>query len=557
MRQAITALVLVQCFSGCSSDIGPDPFAGAKSGQMQNVVDSSAPAQAASMFGGSLSNDNGVPSVMYPLDSTMLALNIGQLEVQWNAVEGATVYRVRVKSKALDLSFYVGVSVCKNLQCRYSVSSSDWLGFTTASAGQTAVLAVYSTNGSGNDVQRSTGINLSISPEDVKGGLYYFSTSQAGIMRLPFGASKATFFEGVGASASADDMDQCIGCHAVSRDGKKVAAEQGGGDGFLTIVDSTTASPTPTLGPSSNFRSNFSSFNPDGTLLLTNWAGQLSVIDVATGQTKFTAAQGLVGGRAVMGEWSPDGQSIVFVRLPAGGKLFPEVADLRYMSAAGDWLIADAGDIAIMPYNNGAFGTPTLLVASSNAEYNYYPSFSPDSEWVVFSTGTRIGSESLISYSSADIGGYGISRDHFVSYDQQTSRLRMVSATGGMPIELAHATRGQGLTTSWPKFAPFEQANDQLVFITFSSKANYGFEVTSGMQPQIWMAAIDLKVAAQVAQNLSVADPSYAPFWLPFQDPTTNNHETIWTEQIACSTDADCGDTGFFCEQGQCDPAPK
>ena len=46
------------------------------------------------------------------------------------------------------------------------------------------------------------------------------------------------------------------------------------------------------------------------------------------------------------------------------------------------------------------------------------------------------------------------------------------------------------------------------------------------MQPQLWMAAIDLTKAA------SGVDPSFPAFWLPFQDAKAHNHIAQWVVQL-------------------------
>jgi hypothetical protein len=138
-----------------------------------------------------------------------------------------------------------------------------------------------------------------------------------------------------------------------------------------------------------------------------------------------------------------------------------------------------------------------------------------------------------------------------LSYDQDSTRLRLVQAGGGTPIELKNATHIMNKTTTWPKFAPFIQNGGSLVFFTFSAKFDYGFVVTDGMTPQLWMSAIDLsKAKADIPM-----DPSYTPFWLPFQNPKEANHSGIWTTDVACSTEG----TGscpaeFSCVNGVCMP---
>ena len=65
------------------------------------------------------------------------------------------------------------------------------------------------------------------------------------------------------------------------------------------------------------------------------------------------------------------------------------------------------------------------------------------------------------------------------------------------------------------------------------------------------MSGIDLGKAEGAAATGE--DPSYPPFWLPFQDPETNNHEALWTTDLACSKPTDCGGE-FDCIGGICVP---
>jgi hypothetical protein len=110
------------------------------------------------------------------------------------------------------------------------------------------------------------------------------------------------------------------------------------------------------------------------------------------------------------------------------------------------------------------------------------------------------------------------------------------------------------VSSTWPKLSPFSQANDQLLFVTFSSKIDYGFALvntgpTGVHRAQLWMAAIDLRTVQPGG------DPSLPPFWLPFQDITETNHLPFWTVQVAWTTDgvayAHCG-ADEICEAGAC-----
>ena len=95
-------------------------------------------------------------------------------------------------------------------------------------------------------------------------------------------------------------------------------------------------------------------------------------------------------------------------------------------------------------------------------------------------------------------------------------------------------------------------------FFTYSAKFDYGFVVqqdqikssSGSYRPHIWMSGVDLGKA-----TTGGGDPSSPPFWLPFQDANSNNHEVLWTEDVACSKPADCGQLGEFdCQKGVCVP---
>jgi hypothetical protein len=114
------------------------------------------------------------------------------------------------------------------------------------------------------------------------------------------------------------------------------------------------------------------------------------------------------------------------------------------------------------------------------------------------------------------------------------------------------------MSSTWPKLAPFSQADAQLLFVTFSSKIDYGFAlVNSGPnganRAQLWMAAIDIRTVT------TGGDPSLPPVWLPFQDVTQSNHLPFWTSAVPCSQQgtsyASCG-AGEMCQDGACAVVP-
>jgi WD40-like Beta Propeller Repeat len=482
----------------------------------QDIIDPSAPPNPVDYF------DNGdggpAPSWVYPFSQTMLPRNQPELNFQFNGVAAAQAYRIRIDGPTYSQNIYLGPALCAGgTQCALQLGDMDWTAIAHSLAGTDATLTLSASAGPEAPSGSAPPHSLSFSPEDVEGGLYYWSTTITGIYRVPLGAKTATPFITNGNEFG------CSGCHAVSRDGKKVALEFGSADGTGGgIVDGANGQSYIVTPPAAG-QWNLQTFSPDGTMLMVNWQGHARVIDSTTGAELFDVPEAIVGGRLAQPEWSPDGTSIVFVRFPADG-------------SGAEWMATNTGDIMVMPFNGGLFGPPQMIVQSiPNNEYHFYPSWTPDSKWIVFNTGT------------VPCGGFGGSGCN--TYDPQNTRLRLVPAQPGQaPVELIRATHAMGQSTNWPRAAPFIQQDGNLIFFTFSSRFPYGF-VTQGTSPQIWMAAVNLRDAEQNPNE----DPSYAPFWMTFQNPAESNHLATWTTTVVCVDNDDCPD-GFLCSNGKCEP---
>ncbi len=476
------------------------------------VIDPSAPPDAKDWFSG---GDGGpAPAVVYPFDNTMMAPNVLQVQLQWTAGSGNIVHRVTISGPTYERSFYLGSNLCPGGRCTFLVDDKIWSTLSHSSLGQTVTLTVSSVASRGGQVGTSKPITLSFSPEDTRGGLYYFSPTIRGIKRVPLGASKPVDFITNG------DETGCAGCHAVSRDGKQVAIEFGSGQTNVgsTVVDG--AKPSLRNFPlNRNIAWNFAWFNPAGDKLITNWSGTLKVRDPKTGNVLETVNPAFIGGTGsgAMPEWSPDGKWIAFVR---------ELSASSY-----DFELTDSGDIVVMPYNGGAFGPAvTVVAAQRGTNFHFWPSWSPDSNWLVFNT--------------MDCGSA------CQQYDASPTRLRLVRAiddagqpiVNAPPIDLLNGTHLPHNTNNWPKFAPFLQSG-RFVFVVYS--ASYGWGHNTGSNPQLFMFGLDLDKAKMGM------DPSYQPVWLPFQDRNTGNHSAIWTTDVACTTDKDCP-SEFMCVMGAC-----
>jgi hypothetical protein len=307
----------------------------------------------------------------------------------------------------------------------------------------------------------------------------------------------------------------------VSRDGTTIAFTQGTADGgYLTVSDTLTPE-APRVKPDATTKhdSSMVALSPNGKRSLTGFRKDmalqvLELRDTADGRLIRTISAADLGGMGApfFPEFSPDGRSVALT---------------LSSDPVVEWSVRQ-GAIAVLPFDpdTDTFGAPQVIVPGKE-EMHFYPTWSPDGKWLAFTSAPA-----------------GMSR---ASYDQAQARLRLVSLADSKLYELGNATQMVGLTSTWPKFAPFLDPSGNVMYITFNSKLDYGAALKNSLlpqeqkRPQLWMSGIDLR-------QLASGDPSFAPVWLPFQQVDQNNHLGYWTEKVICSLEGGCGGN----EQLQC-----
>ncbi|HEY7955363.1 MAG TPA: hypothetical protein VII38_08720 [Polyangia bacterium] len=474
---------------------------------------STAPASSASLFAGMTGEPTLAPTLVYPLDGALVPRNLGELEVQWKRpTQPADLYEVSFESDTLDLKVYTNATQPAQ-GGRLSLLQSEWDALSASIAGSTVSIAVRALATSDpTKIGGSQPAALEVGTDDVMGGIYYWSASglpgsTEGIKRHAFGdvTGMATDFytQNDGNAVFNDGLTtHCVACHVLSRDGTKFAITYNGGDGVSALLD--VATKTATIPASKGLYWNFATMSPDGMKMIASHQGVLTLYDISGGPTTGNVLGTVdTGGYATHPDWSPDGKSLVFVRVAAPGS---------------DWTFRQGAIVELTDSGMG-FANPQVLVPSQVGSNNYYPSFSPDSKWILFN-------RSQDSASDPNDGD---------SYNDPSAEVWTISADGTVgPTELLAADATGNLTNSWARWSPFVQHNAEnrdVYYFTFSSQRDYGIELGSlnpqnPNRPQVWMAAFDPTVAS------SKADPSTVPFWLPFQDVTTNNHIAQWTQQI-------------------------
>jgi hypothetical protein len=479
--------------------------------------------------------------------------DLSQLTVQFRRGRSDfSVFRLRIGTPdgTQSFDFFTPCLVAQGDGCRYLLSGTLWNAARAELVGKPAVLTVSGATGASGTIKSSEPLPLSVSNSSlIDKGFYYWTSvplysgipgdQETGIFRLPFGADRAEPF--IMPNTKTNDR-QCGACHSVSRDGSTIAftardydtdeMDQRSG----VLVTARTARPEEHFiepPADATYDSSMMALSSDGRRVLVAYDDRLVLRSATDADAAF-----------------PKGAEIAsLTRADLDDKIgyFPEFsrdddALVLTLSDQPDSAIAvQAGDIAVIDVDlaKGTFGAPRVVVEGTDEEFHFYPTWSPDAQFIAFASAPR------------GIGEDGYPRK---SYDQKKARLRLVRREGGEVYELKNATYELDKWSTFPKFAPFS-AEEQggLMFLTFNSKIDYGLVLDNASlddedkRAQLWMSALDVTKLP--------ADPSSTPIWLPFQDAGQSSHLGIWTSDVKCRTDVG---TLPPCDIGQrCDDITK
>ena len=460
-----------------------------------------APADAPTKFGGVV-DASKAPSLVYPADGVIVPPNMNVLEFQFMPGAGNDLFELTFTTPSVIAKVYLPCTPV-GTGCGYTPDETVWK--LVAEAGRGGNPVEYALRGVTQADPKSVGVaptqKISFASEDMLGGLYYWNAAAGATMRYEFGKSgqgAELYMNGPQAGAGI-----CVGCHVVSRDGKRIVQGldfPGSAYKVFDVATKTTVFTQPeTMGGS------FFAFSPDSAQYMVSDTFNIALRDGATG----TPIGGAIA-QGAMPDWSPDGKRMVYAK-GQGGITGVDGASLETMALNGTTWTAG----------------PTLV--PFGGQNNYYPSFSPDNGWVLFN------------------------RASGSSYDAPDARVWAVSAAGGQPIQLANATANGG--DSWPKWSPLAQLykSGTIMWLTFASRRAYGLRLAGGQTAQIWMTAFDPARAAMGQ------DPSYPAFWLPFQDMASGNHIAQWVLNVdrkPCAMSSEC-EANEVCQNGVCRPVPK
>ncbi|MBA3541659.1 MAG: PD40 domain-containing protein [Deltaproteobacteria bacterium] len=459
-------------------------------------VDPSLPPNTPDLFNGP-DDPSRAPTILYPPVGTIIPRNLGDFEAHWTDGSGNTVFELSLHTEFTDVRIYVpggnGLPVGP-MPTWGAFLATEWIAATQNE--KSVQFQVRGVDAANPVAVGSTPPQLvKLSNESMEGGIYYWGIHDvvppanyqvSGVYRHDMSKPGLPAEEYMTNNQTIDasyPSGRCVACHSLSRDGTKMALTYDGGNGQGTMVDVATGTRQAPGGAW-----NFATFTPDGSQVMTVLDRALTVRDTATQAALVTAPFSVN-----QPDLSADGKTLVYMS-----------------SASGSDPFASAGQIHIASYDQATqtFGAPIALV--TDGVNNFYPTFSPDGQWVLFNR--------------ADDGGD--------SYDNPNAQLWVVKADGSAPpMALATGNLALGLTNSWGRWAPFAQSVgpnfDPVFWITVSSKRDFGVRrLLSENRPQIWMMPF-FPSRAGTGQ-----DPSGPGFHLPFQNIDTRNHIAQWTERI-------------------------
>jgi hypothetical protein len=501
------------------------------------------------------------PKLVYPNDGVLLPPNMQQLEVHFQpGSKAGELYEISILSDYSEYRYYTRcyAAPTKYLAgaCAFELDPDTVNVIAESNRGSGPLtLAVRGTDENGN-VGSSASISVQFAADRVDGAIYYWTTTQSqtqspSIMRFDF-SSQSALAVVLQPSDLPDDggnphaNQRCVGCHALSRDGRRMVASTGASwAGYLVYISDLSLPKTATnwltvdgraTGTAAANRVMTASFNPDGTQFVADapsgdalGGNNLSLNDGVTGVRQSTLNLGFP---VSYPDWSPDGQSIAVTHIYGNSGTiiqFQEGGISVIRQSATGWSPSPP-EVVVVPHTTG--------------KSRYTPNFVPDSSFLLYSEATRqtSDSDSLVdSYSDPSATVWAVQPQAnatpvlLARANAPGVADKLTLADGRSSLVVQRISSGM-LMDTFPRSAPFQakQNGHKLFWFTSASQRRAGLRLYKpnpsvvGDEPTqllLWMYALDAD------QVMAGQDGSYPGFFLPFQDLTTSNHMAAWTQK--------------------------
>ena len=465
------------------------------------IVDPSAPANAATLFGAAGAPSGG-PCLADPQTGTLFPNNWLRPRFAWVPTGGENLFEVRLTAQNQD-----DVLVVYTAATTWTMPADVWAGLSQHTVDLPITVTVRGATYSSGSGTLTSGPELGssgtvqVAPVSAPGAIVYWTNSASAMLR-GFRIGDEGLKDIV---RPTDGGGSCVGCHTATPDGAYVgfSASEGGGAG-LGLLSSDGQHLTPSFVSASaqalmarqdQDAPSFSALHwtTGDRIALTMYKSEIMWTDLEA----TSAAQG-----AGWGYLSRNGD-LANVASASFAHTSDTVLYVASTSAVTPGLAVTSGVIETVPFNNRAGGTPTQVVAT--ADNNYYPSFSPDDKYIAYN---RVP------------GGMS-------SYNNSQAEVYVIPAAGGAPVRIAandpSACTGAvspGVTNSWPRWSPGAQDNGgrRYYWLTFSS-------TRSGGQQQIYVApVVDNGITlttypALYPWNQAASDDGHTPAWDNFSIP--------------------------------------